>query len=289
MDHVVNRKRLGIVVQARAGSSRLPGKTLRPIGGVAMLERLLRRMRMVTEADGLIVATGDRPENQAIVSLCQTMGVACHVGSENNCLQRMLEAVRRQEYDSLVRITADNPLIDPQGIDAAIRQYRAEGLEYLDNICHGGYPHGAGCEVVSRRALEFSEQQWRMPENLEHVTWALRRHINLFKHAFFQAPPALHRPAYRFSVDQEVDFQVVEQLYALHGWRDDMTLAEIIACLDARPELVALNEQAATDRLLTHDQLMAWQMPATPNEVEAWRSFKETANGLEDARQPIPQ
>jgi hypothetical protein len=66
----------------------------------------------------------------------------------------------------------------------------------------------------------------------------------------------------------------VEQLYALHGWRDDISLAEIVACLDARPELVALNEKAAVDRLLTHEQLMAWQMATTADELEAWRNFK---------------
>ena len=279
MDGVVTGEPIGIVVQARMLSSRLPGKTLRPLGGVSLLERLLRRMRMSTAAAGLVVATGDRPENRTIVARCAELGVTCHVGAEDNCLQRMVEAARVSGFGSFVRITADNPLIDPSGIDLAIRQYRAEGLDYLDNICYGGYPHGAGCEIVSERALSFSEQQWRMPENLEHVTWALRRHIGLFKHGFFQAPPELHRPAYRFSVDREEDFQAVQGIYAHFNWRDDITLAEIVACLDARPDLVDLNAQA-DERLLLHSQLMAWQLETTAAEAQAWRRFRRNGGAV---------
>lgn len=266
------REQIGIVVQARTCSTRLPGKVLQPIGGVSLLERLLRRMKMATETCGVVVATGDVPDNQPIIAECQRLCVTCVVGPEDDCLQRIIMAAEQAGFNSLVRVTADNPLIDPWGIDEAVQLFRAEDLEYLDNIQYHGYPHGAGCEVVSTRALQFSRLMWSVAENLEHVTWAVRRHLALFKHRFFHSPNCLHRPAYRFSVDHEEDLEVVRRIYQHFRWRDDIRLDEIVAFLDGHPEIVALNA-LWVEKLPTPENILAWQLETGPGIEELWKRF----------------
>jgi spore coat polysaccharide biosynthesis protein SpsF len=267
---------IGIIVQARMNSSRLPGKVLKAIGSEPLLERLLRRLRLSERADGLVVATGDVRDNQGIVELCRELGVECFIGSEENCLERIVGAERAYGFESIVRVTGDNPLTDPWGIDEAIPIFAERSLDYLDNINALGYPHGAGFEIIARRALEFSLEQWQMRENLEHVTWALRRHLALFRHDIFRAPHELVRQHYRLSVDHERDFQVVTCIYRHFGWRDDIRLHEIISFLDQHPELAALNTNGV-EQLMRAQDLENWQLPIDDAVREAWSHYQSPA------------
>lgn len=268
-------RRTGIVIQARSGSSRLPGKVLRSIGDSSLLDRLVRRMQAVTNVAEIVVATGSRPENRPIVELCQRASIDCFVGSEENCLERMVTAAQHHHLDLVVRVTADNPLTDPHGIAESVEIAEDADLDYFDNICHSGYPHGAGFEIISTRALEFSLQTWQMPENLEHVTWAIRRHLDLFRSDFFRAPAQLHRPDYRLSVDYEEDFTVVSAVYEHFDWRNDVALADIIGFLDQHPELVKHNS-ALGAHLMTAAELKAWQLPIDLATRQAWQALVQT-------------
>ena len=276
MDGMVENARIGIIAQARMRSTRLPNKVLAPIGDAPLLEHLARRLQLACETVTVVIATGDDAANQPIVALCERVGVACFVGSEQDTLNRMIQAARHFELDAIVRVTADNPLTDPYGIDTGVRLFRAQTLDYFDNICYTGYPHGMGYEIISRRTLEFSRAQWQMPENLEHVTWALRRHISLFRHAFFEVAPELHRPRYRLSVDHANDLELVRRVYAELNFRDDAALAEIVAFLDAHPEIVALNAQHSGETLMTRQELENWQMPLDEATRRAWENFAGT-------------
>ncbi len=289
MDGMVGADRIGIIVQARVRSQRLPRKVLAPIGEMPLLERLARRLQLATAPEGLVIATGDHAENEPIVELCRRIRVNCFVGSENDTLDRMIQAAKQHDWDAIVRVTADNPLTDPAGIDAGISFFRAENLDYFDNICYSGSPHGMGYEIVSRRVLEFSHEQWQMRENFEHVTWGLRRHLSLFKHAFFRVPPELHRPRYRLSVDHPEDLEVVRCVYEQLDFRNDVTLAEIVACLDAHPEIVARNAKYA-DLLMTEQDLDAWQLPLDQATCAAWDRAREFVRVGEGAtRFPSPR
>ncbi|OQY99476.1 MAG: hypothetical protein B6D41_01445 [Chloroflexi bacterium UTCFX4] len=273
MDRVVER--IGIIAQARLRSTRLPRKVLAPIGAAPLLQHLTQRLKLARKATTVVIATGDEPANTPIIELCQTIDVACFVGSEQDTLDRMIQAARCYELDAIVRVTADNPLTDPYSIDEGIRIFRAQALDYFDNICYKGHPHGMGYEIISRRVLEFSRAQWQMPENLEHVTWALRRHLSLFRHAFFEVPPELHRPRYRLSVDHPEDLELLRHVYAALNFRDDATLREIVTLLDAHPEMVALNAQYA-DTLMTRQTLENWQLPLDDTTRQRWTEFAHT-------------
>jgi spore coat polysaccharide biosynthesis protein SpsF len=265
--------KVGIVIQAREGSTRLPGKVVMPVEGVPLLERLIRRMRMSRTAGGVIVATGAAEGNRAIASLCDAIGVECFFGSEENVLDRMLSAADRSGFETVVRVTADNPLIDPWGIDEAVSLFLEQGLDHLDNIWFGGYPHGAGSEVVSRTALAFSLREWTFKANLEHVTWGIRLNPRLFRNGFFQADPALHRPRLRFSVDHAEDLAVVRSIYRIFGGRDDIRLPEVIAFLDSHPDVAGMNAMHA-ESLPTREVLLAQQLQWDEDLAQRWAKYR---------------
>lgn len=248
----------GIVIQARMGSSRFPGKTLTDVEGVTLLERLLRRMRMSRKAGEVVVATTTNPLDEAIERHCAALGVRCFRGSEEDCLQRMILAAKEAGITVVARITADNPLIDPWGIDRGFGFVEALGLDYLDGIQAEGYPHGSGFEIVRLAALELSLRTWDIPQNHEHVTWSIRRHLARFRHGIYVAAPAHRRDLYRYSVDHREDLEVVRAIYAAFGGRDDIRLAPLLEFLDSRPDLRALN-QAFAGELPSLARIRAWQ------------------------------
>jgi spore coat polysaccharide biosynthesis protein SpsF len=261
--------RIGIVIQARTQSTRLPGKVLAPIGSATLLERLTRRMMLSRQSCALIVATGDHPDNRPIASHCRDLGVTCVTGSEEDCLSRIVLAAHTADLDGIVRVTADNPLTDPDAIDEGLWRWQAHGLDYLDNINGAGSPHGTGFEIIGRDVLEFSHATWNVPENREHVTWAVRRHLSLFAHEFLRVRPEHHRPHYRLSVDYPEDLAVVTRVYHRFGWRDEMRQGEIIAYLDGHRDVAALNA-GLSDPLIAPETLRARQQPVDGATANAW-------------------
>jgi len=272
VDRVVT-SHIGIIAQARVRSSRLPRKVLAPLGALPLVEHLARRMQLAKLPQGVVIATGDHPDNQAIVEVCKTAGIECYVGSEEDTLSRFIGAAKQYGWDSIVRVTADNPLTDPEGIDRGIETFLAQDLDYFDNICFGGYPHGLGYEIIRRDVLEFSHAQWKMTENLEHVTWGLRRHLLLFRNAFYEVTPDLHRPDLRLSLDFPEDLELIQRIYANFDYRGDVSAREIIRFLDTHPEIATLNAKYA-DHLMSPQDLAMWQLKLDASTRKAWEQFR---------------
>lgn len=114
------KKRVGITIEARMSSSRLPGKTLKPLLGKPMLARMIERLKMVKLADVIVVATTDQPEDAPIVELAKEMGIGYHQGSSEDVLDRVLQAARKYDIDLIVETCGDCPVVDPGIIDTEI-------------------------------------------------------------------------------------------------------------------------------------------------------------------------
>ncbi|MFT7402621.1 MAG: molybdopterin-guanine dinucleotide biosynthesis protein A [Hydrogenophaga sp.] len=123
-----------IIVQARMTSTRLPGKVLLPLGGEPMLTRLVQRLRRVRCADAIVIATTTNASDDAIVALCEHLGVASHRGSEHDVLSRYAEAAALHQADVVVRVTSDCPLIDPALIDRLIEDFAQGDCDYVSNM-----------------------------------------------------------------------------------------------------------------------------------------------------------
>ena len=162
------------IVQARMGSTRLPDKVMKPIGGVPMIEVLLTRLARARELDQIVVATSVDARNEPLADCVRQLGFACVQGDEQDVMARYLQAARAHQADVVVRITGDCPLVDPELVDHMIRGYRAAGVDYYSNVAPPSYPDGLDIEVFSLRALEQASEQTDAAFDHEHVTPYLR-------------------------------------------------------------------------------------------------------------------
>lgn len=229
------------IIQARMGSTRLPGKIMLPILGAPMLERQIERVRRAKRIDEVILATSDMPQDEPVARLAARIGIPCFRGSEKDVLDRYFHAAQEADADTVVRITGDCPLHDPEVIDEVIEHFQASGADY----CGGpsNYPEGLDTEVFSFAALKESQEKARLPSEREHVTLYIRNHPETFR----IAPPwtsgdAVDRSAWHWSVDTEADYRFVRAVYAElfpsnpHFGKDD-----VIALIERKPELITIN------------------------------------------------
>jgi len=229
------------IVQARMGSSRLPGKVLKPILGRPMLKLQIERLRRCKRIDRLVVATSVNPEDQAIADLCQRVGVDCFRGDPENVLDRFYRAAKRYNPGHVVRLTGDCPLADPALIDDLVGFYLSHGCDYASNCHEPSLPDGLDAEIFSFSALEQAWKEADLPSHLEHVTPFIRAHPERFKIACYKYHTDLSH--LRWVVDEPEDLEFVRWVYeALYPIKPEFGTEDILALLERRPELLKLNE-----------------------------------------------
>lgn len=227
------------IVQARMGSTRLPGKVMLPLLGESVLSRVMRRAARARTLDEVVVATTTLPEDDAIVALAQAEGWPVERGSETDLLDRYLGAARTHGAEVIVRITSDCPLIDLEVIDRTVLAFRAGEVDYASNMLEPTtYPIGLAVEVVARAALERAGREDRDPAWREHATPYIYRHPELFR--LLRVPAEDDHTDQRWSVDTPEDYALVERIYETLG-RDDFTWREALAVVEAHPSWAAIN------------------------------------------------
>ncbi len=228
------------IVQARMGSTRLPNKVMKPVDGVPMIELLLSRLSKAQEVDQIIVATSTDERNKPLVAHVQKLGYACEQGSENDVLDRFIQAARKHRADVVVRITGDCPLVDAALVDEVISRFRAAGVDYFSNINPPTYPDGLDIEVCTFEALNRAGTETAKPYDHEHVTPYLRESGN-FRTAAMQNNKDFS--ALRWTVDELADFKVIEGVFQHFSPRIDFTWAEVLALQQQHPEIFDLNQK----------------------------------------------
>lgn len=230
-----------IIIQARMGSSRLPGKVLAEIEGQPILDWVFYRCRRSVNAAGVILATTDMPADDPLESLARRRKVPVFRGSEHDVLRRYVEAAVAFRVDSVIRITADCPLIDPEIIDQAIDAYMAVSADYL---YIEGYPNGLGAaEVLSVAALHRAYRATK-PSDIyyrEHVMTYLTSNPGEFSLCIKKAPSNLFWPELRLCVDEPLDLELVRFVCRQFAPRMDFTATEVISLLRARADMAAIN------------------------------------------------
>ncbi len=228
------------VVQARMGSTRLPGKVLRTLRGEPALVHVWRRLERCRGLDAIWLATSDRPRDDAIAALAARRGWRLHRGSEHDVLGRLLGVMRRESADVLVRVCADNPALDPRTVELGIRERAARRLDVCSSFLPScRLPFGAGAEVGSRACLERIDAATEdgPARYREHVFLYATERPTAFRLGVPPAPPGLDRPDVRISVDTAADFRRMRALYARLP-EGSTSLADTIAAWDAvSPEL----------------------------------------------------
>lgn len=227
------------VVQARMGSIRLPNKVMKPIEGVPMIELLLSRLSRAKEVDQIIVATSVDERNQPLLEHVRKLGYACEQGSENDVLDRFVQAARTHRADVVVRITGDCPLVDPDLVDEAIRRFNALDVDYFSNTNPPSYPDGLDIEVCHFKALERASQETNKAFDREHVTPYLRE-PKRFKTAAMQHSQDLS--GMRWTVDEPADFVVIEKIFQHFHPNTNFTWGEVLNLQRQQPDIFNINQ-----------------------------------------------
>jgi spore coat polysaccharide biosynthesis protein SpsF len=228
------------VLQARQSSTRLPGKVLLPVLGEPMLARQIERIRRARRLDGLVVATTDQPEDEAIAALCAGLGVDCFRGALADVLDRFYQAARTRSPEHVVRLTGDCPLSDPALVDAAVALHLAGGFDYSGNAVERSYPDGLDVEVFTFALLERAWREAATPHEREHVTPYMYAGGHGFRLGVLR--DTLDRSALRWTVDRPEDYAFVCRVFeALHPGDPAFSAADVHRFLDRHPEVAALN------------------------------------------------
>ncbi len=233
-------ERVVAVIQARLGSTRLPGKTLADIAGKPMLARVIERARAIAGLDGIVLATTDKPGDDRLVAFAREAGLPCVRGSESDVLDRFHVALAAYPADVVVRVTPDCPLLDPEVSGRVLAEFRRlqSRADYVSNIHPPTYPDGLDTEVFSRAALETAWKDARLASDREHVTPFIWRQAWRFRLA--NVANATDLSAQRWTVDTAGDLEFVRAVYAELGARP-FGMAEVLRLLEAKPALLALN------------------------------------------------
>lgn len=230
--------RVVAVIQARLGSTRLPGKVLLPLGDRTVLEWVVRAARGATQVDEVLVATSTQPGDDPLVPAAAALGAHLVRGSEDDVLSRYVDALTEVPCDAVVRLTADCPLLDPVLIDAVVGAWRASpGHDYVSTVLVRSLPRGLDVELATAAALRRVDVTATARDRV-HVTSAIYADPATYRLlGLCVAPPAADL---RVTLDTEEDYAALRALVAELGdeppsWRD------VVALLRRRPDIVALN------------------------------------------------
>jgi spore coat polysaccharide biosynthesis protein SpsF len=231
------------------GSTRLPGKVLRPLAGRAMLARIVDRVRGCPAVARVVVATSDRDGDLPIRQLCAAQQIDCFAGSEDDVLDRFYRAAVACDGDPLIRITADCPLVDPALLAKLVALFDQGGYDHAGVATGAGalflgagrYPDGLDAECFSFAALERAWREATSPQDREHVTPYIWRNPDRFRCAQLTSPNDYSH--LRWTVDNQADFDLIAQIYiALDRAGGAFGMDDVLAYLAAHPELVSTNE-----------------------------------------------
>lgn len=254
------------ILQARMGSSRLPGKVLLDLAGKPMLQRVIERVRRALTANDLLVATTTDPADDPIAAFCAAQGIACYRGSTHDVLDRYYQAARPLQPQVIIRITADCPLIDPALIDQTVQLMTDNGSLITDFACNRlpppftrSFPIGLDVEACTFAALKRAWKESTETFHREHVMPFLYEGVTLSSakritaHCLlttglsprgFRIAQLHHQPDYgslRWTVDTPEDLAFMREIFARLNGNPDFTWYDVLEIIHKEPELSHIN------------------------------------------------
>jgi spore coat polysaccharide biosynthesis protein SpsF len=249
----MNSSRLGnlvVIIQARMSSTRLPGKVLRQVLGKPLLSFQIERIRRLSHPHVLILATSTDPSDNIIESYAQEVGVRCHRGSLDDVLARYHSAAVAAKAQTVVRLTADCPVIDPKVIDHVIGHYDRSPTQpdYVSNSLRRTYPRGMDCEIFSFQSLDEAFREANEAAEREHVTPFIYRNSERYRLENVAYPSDHHE--HRWTVDTPEDFELIRRLIEnLYPSKPTFDLEDLLALSDRFPEWRKLNSHIEQKKL----------------------------------------
>ncbi len=234
--------KVAVIIQARTGSSRLPGKVLADLAGRPMLAFLVERLKRCASIDMHILATTELAEDDALAGLGESLGLIVVRGSQSDVLSRFALAAEQIQANILVRITGDCPLLDPSLLEEMIHEFRGKEIDYLSNCITPTYPDGLDIEIFTRQSLLLAQTECIDSAQREHVTPWIRDSGRC------RLAPKRHSVDYsamRWTVDEPEDLQVIRAVVAHFEGRSDFSWLDVLELAQGQPQLFAANAKFA--------------------------------------------
>jgi len=235
------------IIQARMGSTRLPGKVMKTLAGVPVIKQVFSRVCMIEGLSGVLVATSTLDKDDPLAEYCASEEIPLFRGSEDDVLDRYVKASRQVDADVVMRITADCPFIDPRVSTRVLDLILTNpDCDYADNVTPVTYPNGLDTEVVRRTTLERLWEQCNEPEDREHVLAYIRKHPEAFTTMAVNSP--VDYSTHRWTLDRPEDFKMLSELarklkhLGLFGYHE-----EILGILDDRDKIREINANLSYD------------------------------------------
>jgi len=229
------------IIQARMGSTRFPGKSLRPIAGLPLLEHIIIRLKQVPEIDHILLAIPEKESEAPLVELAHQLQIPVFQGSEDDVLGRFIKAGESVQAEHVVRVCGDDPLIDMPLSRSLIQAHLSDNTDYT--IPDDPVPLGSSCEVIRFETLQKIGELAKSSIYREHVTTWFHDHSSDFKIKRVSAPDYLKSCSFRLTVDTEADFLLIDELFKNlpHSPESPLNLQKAIEYLNAHPEIASLN------------------------------------------------
>jgi spore coat polysaccharide biosynthesis protein SpsF len=229
------------IVQARMGSTRLPGKVLKKIKNRFVLDYVIQRLKFSDKINDVILATTTDKKDDVLETYAIEREVRYFRGNEEDVLSRYYNAAKKYGGEIIVRITSDCPLIDPEIVDNVINKHIDNKADYTSNVIKRTYPRGLDTEVFNFDVLSEAYKNANEKYQQEHVTSYMIEHPEKFKLQNIEAKGKLKRPDIRITVDTEEDFELIKKII-LHFNNLNFKTEDIIGFLDRNPELLEINK-----------------------------------------------
>jgi spore coat polysaccharide biosynthesis protein SpsF len=239
---VTEDRKVVAVIQARMGSTRLPGKVMAPVAGRPMIDHVIERVSRIPSVDEIVVATTAEPSDDPLVDHLDGLGARVIRGSTTDVLARYWAAAESTRADAIVRVTGDCPLLSPGVAGRVVAAFLSEpDCDYASNTLVRTYPRGLDTEVFSLAALSVANAEARSSADREHVTGFIWRQPNRFRLRGVAADVDHH--TLRWTVDTAEDLALVRRIFdALDSRGQPFEYADVLALLERDPALATINE-----------------------------------------------
>jgi len=225
----------GAILEARMGSSRLPGKTLKKINSEPLIKRVIDRIKCSKRIDKIILATTTNSKDDILVDYAKEINIDVFRGSEDNVLKRVVKAAERYSVKHIVELHGDNPFLDPEIIDLSINNYELTKCDYISNTIEKTFPMGLRVQVFATELLRKVYDTIDDPSVNEHVSLYFFENPDIYHIENLTAPSEINRPEIRLTVDTLKDFEFVSKIYSKifdNNLYPDFTTMDVLNIID---------------------------------------------------------
>ncbi len=240
---MIGNKKVVATIEVRMTSTRLPGKVIMPMAGKPALQLLVERLRRSKFVDEVVVATTTNAADDAIATMCESIGCAYHRGSENDVLARVLGAAQEHKADIIVEICGDCPLVDHRQVDKLLELMHEGGYDAVANNLDRSFPIGFDIRIFKTELLANLDRESQDPYDREHVSPHFYNNPERYKVGGLSAEGNMRRRDIRLTLDYKEDYDIISKVFEkLLPTKEDFSAEDIVALFEREPELMDINK-----------------------------------------------